>query len=59
MEAVTPTQRFSKISRMRVHRNTETTTQMRRSISERVTQGWTQPAVAEVLGISVRTVSNG
>lgn len=44
---------------MRVHRNIEATTQVRRSIYERVTQGWTQRAVAEVLGISVRTVSNG
>ena len=42
---------------MRAHRNTKSTPQMRRFIYERVTQGWTQRAVAEALGISVRTVA--
>ncbi len=42
---------------MRVHRNAKTTPQMRRLIYERVTQGWTQRAVADALGISVRTVA--
>ena len=42
---------------MRVHRNAKTTPQMRRLIYQRVTQGWTQRAVAEALGISVRTVA--
>jgi transposase InsO family protein len=42
---------------MRVHRNAKTTPQMRRLIHARVTQGWTQRAVADALGISVRTVA--
>ena len=42
---------------MRAHRNNKSTPQMRRFIYERVTQGWTQRAVAEALGISVRTVA--
>jgi transposase InsO family protein len=42
---------------MRVHRNAKTTPQMRRLIYARVTQGWTQRAVADALGISVRTVA--
>lgn len=42
---------------MRVHRNAKTTPHMRRLIYQRVTQGWTQRAVAEALGISVRTVA--
>ena len=42
---------------MRVHRNAKTTPHMRRLIHQRVTRGWTQRAVAEALGISVRTVA--
>lgn len=42
---------------MSVHRTAKTTPQMRRLIHPRVTQGWTQAAVAEALGISVRTVA--
>jgi transposase InsO family protein len=42
---------------MRVHRNAKTTPQMRQLIVTRVHAGWTQRAVAEALGVSVRTVA--
>lgn len=43
---------------MRLHRNAKTTPPMRQLIFQRVRQqGWTQRAVAEALGISVRTVA--
>jgi transposase InsO family protein len=43
---------------MRLHRNAKTTPPMRQLIIDRVRhQGWTQRAVAEALGLSVRTVA--
>ena len=42
---------------MKLHRNAKTTPQMRRLLVQRVTHGWTHRAVAEALGISVRTVA--
>jgi transposase InsO family protein len=43
---------------MKLHRNAKTTPPMRQLIVDRVRQhGWTQRAVAEALGISVRTVA--
>jgi len=43
---------------MRVHRNAKTTPKMRQLLIDRVTrQGWTQAAVAQAAGLSVRTVA--
>lgn len=42
---------------MRVHRNAKTTPKMRELLVIRAAQGWTQPQIAEALGISVRTVA--
>lgn len=42
---------------MKLHRNAKTTPQMRRLITTRVEQGWTQHAAAAAAGVSVRTVA--
>lgn len=42
---------------MNVHRNAKTTPQMRQLIVTRARAGWTQQAIAEALGLSVRTVA--
>lgn len=42
---------------MRLHRNAKTTPQMRQLLVTRVQAGWTQRAVADALGVSVRTVA--
>ena len=42
---------------MNVHRNAKTTPHMRQLIVTRARAGWTQRAIAEALGLSVRTVA--
>ena len=42
---------------MKVHRNAKTTPKMRQRIVTRARAGWTQRAIAEALGLSVRTVA--
>lgn len=58
MGVATPTQGFWRPSRMRLHRNAKTTPKMRQLLIDRVTrQGWTQPAAAAAVGVSVRTIA--
>lgn len=42
---------------MRLHRNAKTTPSMRQLMVSRTQQGWTQPQIADALGISTRTVA--
>src|SRR4051812_16602540 len=58
MGVTTPTQRFWRRSRMKVHRNAKTNVYQRRLLITRVRRrGWTQRRAAEAAGVSVRTVA--
>ena len=58
MGVTTPTHRFWRRPRMRVHGNAKTNVYQRRLLIRRVRQqGWTQRQAAEALGVSVRTVA--
>src|SRR5438874_10893338 len=58
MGVATPTHRFWRPSRMRVHGSAKTNVYQRRLLIRRVRQqGWTQRQAAEALGVSVRTIA--
>src|SRR3954447_6136999 len=58
MGVPTPTHRFWRSSRMRVHGNAMTNVYQRRLLIRRVRQqGWSQRQAAEALGVSIRTVA--
>src|SRR5262245_10849841 len=57
MGVTTPTHRFWRCPRMKVHRNAKTTVKTRELIVARAQQGWTYAQIAEALGLSVRTVA--
>src|SRR5688572_18542649 len=58
MGVTTPTQRFWRDSRMKIHRSAKTTVYQRQLLVTRVRdEGWTQSRAAAAAGISVRTVA--